>query len=132
MKGSLKWRLAAIAMAIAALALSIFPVAPAAAGFNEWPPYPGYGSSYGCHHVVHYGETMSGIAGYYGTSVYNLMQANGIQYPNRIYAGMSMGVPCAPVGYPHPTTYGSPYSLRSSRPTRYPSRTTGCSSTRTT
>ncbi len=111
MKRSLKWRLGALTLAIAALALSVVPAAPAAAGFNDWPPYPGYGSSYGCYHVVHYGETMNGIAWSYGTSVYNLMQANRIQYPNRIYAGMSMAVPCGSAGYSHPMPYGYSYPM---------------------
>ncbi len=104
----------ALALAIAALALSLFPATSYANSSDAWPPYPGYGSSYGCVHVVHYGETMNGIAWSYGTSVSNLMQANGILYPNRIYAGMSMAVPCGSAGYgnsmPYSNQYRTPYS----------------------
>jgi plastocyanin len=95
---------------MAALAIGLFPATSYAASFDYWPPYPapypGYGSSYGCVHGVSFGETLSGIAVRYGTSMYNLMQMNGIQNPNLIYAGMGMHVPCAPAGY----GYGSPYS----------------------
>ncbi len=101
----------AFAMAIAALAISLFPATSYAAAFDYWPPYPapypGYGSSYGCVHGVRFGETLNGIARRYGTSVYSLMQANGIQNPNFIYAGMPLRVPCAPIGNPYPTTYSN-------------------------
>jgi plastocyanin len=109
----------ALAMTIAALAISLFPATSYAASVDYWPPYPvpypGYGSSYGCVHGVGFGETLSGIAVRYGTSVYYLTQINGIPNPNLIYAGMSMRVPCAPIGYPSYPYPGSMYP-----PYRYP------------
>ena len=84
----------AVALTMAALALSIFPATSYASSSDYWPPYPGYGRSYGCSHAVRFGETLSGIAVRYGTSAYYLMQINGIPNPNLIYAGSALRVPC--------------------------------------
>jgi LysM repeat protein len=48
---------------------------------------PAYSPYYGNYYVVCRGDTLSGIARYYGVSTYYLQQRNGIWNPNRIYAG---------------------------------------------
>jgi len=48
---------------------------------------PSYSAYYGNYYVVCRGNTLSGIARYYGVSTYYLAQRNGIYNPNRIYAG---------------------------------------------
>jgi plastocyanin len=92
----------AFVLMIAALAVVAFPGTSLANGSDRWQNYPpnNYGSSYGCWYQVHFGDTLSGIAVRYGTSVFGLMQANGLQNPNRIFAGMALRVPCAASGYP--------------------------------
>ena len=45
-------------------------------------------------HVVQWGETLSGIAVRYGTTVQALATTNGIANPSRIYAGQRLTVPC--------------------------------------
>lgn len=49
--------------------------------------YPGGGSTV---HVVHYGETLSGIARWYGTTVQCLCNVNGLWNPNYIRAGQRL------------------------------------------
>lgn len=44
-------------------------------------------------HQVQRGDTLSGIAGQYGTTVQALMQVNGIRDPNYIYAGQRLMIP---------------------------------------
>ena len=46
-----------------------------------------------CAHTVRYGETLSGIAAYYGVSLHALMQANRIWNPNHLYAGQRLCIP---------------------------------------
>jgi LysM repeat protein len=48
---------------------------------------PSYSPYYGNYYVVCRGDTLSGIARYYGVSVSYLQWRNGIPYANRIYAG---------------------------------------------
>ena len=48
---------------------------------------PSYSSYYGSYYVVCRGDTLSGIALYYGVSTYYLQRRNGIPNANRIYAG---------------------------------------------
>ena len=56
--------------------------------------------SWGCSffHTVQRGETLSGIAVRYGTTVQALMQANGIWNPNHIFVGQRLCIPgyCPP------------------------------------
>ncbi|RME61829.1 MAG: LysM peptidoglycan-binding domain-containing protein [Caldilineae bacterium] len=63
----------------------------------------------GCvrYHRVTYGQTLSGIAAWYGVSVYALAQANGLTNLNRVYAGQVLCIPSigGPV-YPKPV-YGA-------------------------
>ncbi len=44
-------------------------------------------------HVVQYGQSLSGIARYYGTTVQAIVRANGIRNPNRIYVGQRLRIP---------------------------------------
>lgn len=57
----------------------------------------------GCatYHTVRYGETLSGIARFYGVSTSALMAANDITNPSRIFAGESL---CIPDGGGQPDT----------------------------
>jgi LysM repeat protein len=48
---------------------------------------PTYSDYYGTYYVVCRGDTLSGIARYYGESVAYMAWHNGIANPNRIYAG---------------------------------------------
>jgi len=58
-------------------------------------------------HIVQRGETLSGIAARYGTSMWTLARMNGIANPNRIYVGQRLVVPCTQrTGYVHVVQYG--------------------------
>jgi plastocyanin len=131
MKHSLSRLRSALAVAMAALAIGLFPSTSYAATSDYWPPYPSsYGPVYGCSHPIRYGDTLSSLAARYGTSVGNLMQMNGVRSPNLIYAGKALRVPCTPAGYgnvsPYPYrstysypgvyTYGRMYSYRGMYP----------------
>ena len=59
------------------------------------PPQPPCGTYY----TVQWGDTLSSIAVRYGTTVQAIMYANHIAYPNYIYAGMILYIPC---GYQSP------------------------------
>jgi len=48
---------------------------------------PSYSQYYGSYYLVCRGDTLSGIARYYGVSVSYLQWRNNIPYANRIYAG---------------------------------------------
>jgi LysM repeat protein len=66
------------------------PVAPTPAP-NPPTPVPGACRTY---HYVQWGQTLSGIAWYYGTTVQAIMAANpGITNPNLIYAGSTLCIP---------------------------------------
>jgi LysM repeat protein len=58
-------------------------------GYNYGYYYcgPSYSPYYGSYYVVCRGDTLSGIARYYGVSVSYLQWRNGIPNANRIYAG---------------------------------------------
>jgi LysM repeat protein len=47
-------------------------------------------------HVVRWGETLSGIAVRYGTTVQAIAATNHIANPHRIYAGQRLTIPSAP------------------------------------
>ena len=51
-------------------------------------------------HIVLWGETLSGIAVRYGTTVSAIAHANYIANSNRIYAGQRLTIPCATTYYP--------------------------------
>ena len=82
----LRTRVLLVALLIAALlVVSIGPVtASAAAPSASCPTY----------HVVRWGETLTGIAWMYGTSVSAIASANGLWNPNYIYAGQVLLIPC--------------------------------------
>jgi LysM repeat protein len=66
------------------------------AGQWLWIPTGGYGSpGYGCarSHYVSPGETLLGIARWYGVSPWSIAAANGIYNLNRIYAGQWLCIP---------------------------------------
>lgn len=100
----LRTRVLLVALLIAALlVVSIGPVtASAAAPSASCPTY----------HVVRWGETLTGIAWMYGTSVWAIASANGIWNPNYIRAGQTLVIPCGyypPVGpcrYYHTVQWG--------------------------
>lgn len=53
-----------------------------------------------CWYTVRAGDTLSGIAKRYGTTVAWLVQTNNIANPNLIYVGQKLKVPCAPTDPP--------------------------------
>ncbi|MFY0524712.1 LysM peptidoglycan-binding domain-containing protein [Archangium gephyra] len=57
----------------------------------------------GGRHVVRAGETLSGIAGRYGTTVSALARANNIANPNMIRAGATLSIPGRSGGSPAPS-----------------------------
>lgn len=60
-------------------------------------------SSSNCtYHVVKRGETLSGIAVHYGVDMWTLARQNNITNPNRIYAGQTLLIRCAPPPKPAP------------------------------
>jgi LysM repeat protein len=76
------------------------------AGYNkgyDWGYGHGAGYSYkadykygGYHHGVYcvkYGDTLSGVASYYGVSTYALSRANGLWNPNYLRAGQCLTIP---------------------------------------
>jgi LysM repeat protein len=54
------------------------------------PPKP---STCRWYHTVQPGQTLSGLAAWYGVSVNALMAANGIANPNTVYAGRKLCIP---------------------------------------
>ena len=56
-------------------------------------PQPAYQTGCSRVHYVQYGQTLSGIARYYGTTTYALAAANGISNPSHIYVGQRLCIP---------------------------------------
>ncbi len=54
---------------------------------------PGTGSGCVSYHTVTYGQTLSGIAAWFGISTYSLAQANNIINYNHVYSGQSLCIP---------------------------------------
>ena len=71
-----------------------------------WAAPPGHGPST---HMVRWGETLSHIAAWYGTTVRAIVQANGIADPDRIYAGQWLTIPS---GGTYPPVHGVYYTVR--------------------
>ena len=93
-----------VSFVIALLLLFAVDVAPVSA--------QGYGGGCQQWHQVRYGETLSGIARYYGVSTQSLAQANGLYNPNYIRAGSTLCIPCGSTysyGYTQPH-YGYGYT----------------------
>ncbi len=66
------------------------------------------------YHVVQPGQTLSWIAGRYGTTAWAIANANGVWNQNMIYAGQVLYIPAAGYnyyghGYYHPYPYPYPY-----------------------
>lgn len=90
-----------------AVVLSAVPAAvltPAAEAGSSHP-----GGTQCVYHTVQFGQTLSGIASYYGVNMWTLAQRNGITDPNRIYAGQRLVIRCStpppPPPPPPPPTY---------------------------
>jgi LysM repeat protein len=70
-------------------------------------PPPGQQNYY----IVRPGDTLAGVARYFGTSIWAIAQANNILNLNRIYAGMYLVIPAG--GYPPPPTQNfTTYTVR--------------------
>jgi LysM repeat protein len=54
---------------------------------------PGAAQAQGVTHVVQRGETLSGIAARYGTTVQAIMSANGLSNPNFVWVGQRLAIP---------------------------------------
>ena len=79
---------------------------------SGWPPPSGCYTYY----QVQWGNTLSGIAAYYHTSVWALMAANpSIWNPNVIYACQVLCIP-----YPTYAPYPAPYPMYSPNPAPVP------------
>jgi plastocyanin len=112
MKRRVSWFQVALVILVLALAASVFATTALADAPYRWPPYSSpYGANYGCIHRVLFGETLSSIAGRYGTSVFGLMQMNGLRNSNLIYAGMMLRVPCVGTNY-LPPCYSATYIVQ--------------------
>ena len=88
-----------------ALFLALTLVVAPAAVFAE----PTEASSSNCtYHWVKRGQTLSGIAVYYGVDMWTLAKQNGIKNPNRIYAGQKLLIRCKPAPKPTPKPPAKP------------------------
>lgn len=59
--------------------------------------------AHGRHHIVRYGETLSGIAAHYGFTYRYLATYNGLSNPHRIYVGQLLHIPAG--GAPAPSGF---------------------------
>lgn len=83
-----------------------------------WSPDPGPPPS-GCFgtHTVQRGETLTRIAGWYGTSVHTLMGLNGIHNPNHIFVGQRLKVPVScDTNWPWPPDPCQPHTCPPPKP----------------
>lgn len=62
-------------------------------GGGDWGGGGSWGQGCSAWHTVRFGETLSGIARWYGVSVQSIMSANGISNPNRIFVGQQLCIP---------------------------------------
>jgi len=60
---------------------------------SGYPGYPPGGNQGGVYHKVTWGETVNSIARMYGSTVWAITRANGLQNPNCIYAGQVLYIP---------------------------------------
>ena len=80
------------------------------------PPGPPGPHPCGQRYTVCRGDTLSGIAVRYGTTVTALATVNGLSYPYLIYPGQQLFIPCGPGGHP-----GKPGGHPPAKPTPKPS-----------
>jgi plastocyanin/LysM repeat protein len=118
---TLRW-LSPVLAAVVVVALSggFYPTPALAADSLPGPMASGpteawYGT---CNHIVRPGETLTRLAGRYGTSVGELARSNYLRNPNYIWSGMALRVPCTSGygnsgygGYGNPG-YGNSYAYR--------------------
>lgn len=74
-------------------------------GTTPYPPQPPLPPAPNpCNYVVRHGDTLIGIARWFGVSPWDIASLNGILNLNRIYSGMYLQIPCAgtPPTYPPP------------------------------
>lgn len=96
------WRRLSLAFAlIFALLITSSPGVANASAYHS-PQYSGV------YYRVQPGDTLSEIAVWHGTTVWALMQANGIQNPNHIYVGQKLYIPGSYGGYPGDGPHGGP------------------------
>lgn len=87
-----RWAFVAAAVAVSTLLVALAPTAFAA------PP----GDPSVIIHIVRPGETLAGIARYYGVDMWVIARANNILNPNRIYVGQRLVIPTSgPGGFIH-------------------------------
>jgi LysM repeat protein len=74
----------------------------------SYPTYPPQTPSHGAvsYYTVRPGDTLAGIARWYGTTWTSIASANGIYNPNYIYAGMVLAIPRQPTVYNYTVAYG--------------------------
>ena len=85
-------RMAAITVLLVfVLLMALLPATALAAPNESSKAFSGWGCS--TYYMVQRGDTLSGIARWYGVSVHALAQANHIANPNRIYAGQTLCIP---------------------------------------
>ena len=78
---------------LVALLPTVAMAAPAAAPMNGMHEGMYGGGNCTSYHLVQKGETLSGIAAYFGVSAWALGDANGISNPNHIYIGQWLCIP---------------------------------------
>lgn len=92
-----RMKIVGVLLAMALMVPLLGAVAPAAeAGYG----YPSQGQC--VYHWVRPGQTLSGIASYYGVNMWTIAERNGIANPNRIYAGQRLLIYCKPKPVPPP------------------------------
>ena len=79
------------ALLVLVLLVAMLPATALAAPQESSAAFSGWGCS--TYYTVQRGDTLSGIARWYGVSVHALAQANHIANPNRIYAGQTLCIP---------------------------------------
>ena len=85
-------RMAAITVLLVfVLLMALLPATALAAPNESSKAFSGWGCS--TYYTVQRGDTLSGIARWYGVPVHALAQANHIANPNRIYAGQTLCIP---------------------------------------
>jgi len=84
---------------------------PSTGYYPQYPTPPVYqpqAPSYGviAYYTVRPGDTLAGIARWYGSTWPSIASANGIYNPNHIYAGQVLAIPRQPTVYNYTVHYG--------------------------